>query len=339
MDYKDYYKILGVARDASQDDIKRAHRKLTRKYHPDINKAPEAEARFKDVGEAYEVLKDPEKRAAYDQLGQNWQQGEQFRAPPEWDRDFSFSGGGFSDADSSVFSDFFESLFGRGARAGGGAARRTGADWARQGAGAGPFRSTGQDQQARVTIDLEDAIQGASRTLTLGMQEVDRAGRVRTRDRTIAVRIPKGVTEGQLIRLKGQGQPGLGGGPAGDLYLEVAFAPHPHFRVEGRDIYLDLPVTPWEAALGGKVKMPTPGGTVDITIPANARSGQKLRLKGRGIPGPGGGKAGHLIVVLTIVNPPVKTEEARALYRRMAQELAFDPRAKLMRDMAGKVKG
>lgn len=311
MDYKDYYEILGLERSTSQDEIKRAYRKIARKYHPDINQGADTEAKFKDAGEAYEVLKDPEKRAAYDQLGANWQSGEQFRTPPDWEPGFGFSGGGYTDADQASFSDFFETLFGQ-ARHSQGPSQQ--------------FHAAGQDQHARINVDIADVFSGATRTLTLRMQEVDRAGRVRMKDHNIAVHIPKGVGEGQHIRLKGQGQPGLGGGPSGDLFLEVTFNPHPVFKVEGRDIYLDLPVTPWEAALGGKIKMPTPAGQVDIAIPKNARSGQKLRLKGRGIPGPA---PGNLIAVLQIVNPPVKTDEGRALYEQMAREMSFDPRTKM----------
>jgi curved DNA-binding protein len=314
MDYKDYYDILGLERSASQDDIKRAYRKAARKYHPDINQEAAASAKFKEAGEAYEVLKDPDKRAAYDQLGSNWQSGEQFRPPPDGQPGFEPTGGGFTDGDPSSYSDFFETVFGQ-------------AGHDRRGPGASQqFHAAGQDQHALINVEIADAFAGATRTLTLRMQEIDQTGRVRMKDHNIKVRIPKGVGEGQHIRLKGQGQPGFGDGPAGDLFLEVAFDPHPVFRVEGRDIYLDLPITPWEAALGGKVKMPTPAGKVDMAIPKNARPGQKLRLKGRGLPGK---TPGNLIAVLQIVNPPVMTDEGRKLYEQMAREVSFDPRAKL----------
>lgn len=312
MEYKDYYKILGVARTATQDEVKRAYRKLARKYHPDVSKEADAEAKFKEVGEAYEVLKDPEKRAAYDQLGANWKAGQEFRPPPDWDAGFEFSGGGFTGGDASSFSDFFETLFGRGfGGAHGGGRARSG------------FHAQGQDHSAKVVIDLDDALQGANRSITLRMPEVDAQGHVHTRERTLNVRIPKGVKEGQHIRLAGQGAPGMGGGQAGDLYLEVAFRPHPFYRAEGRDLYLDLPVAPWEAALGATVKAPTPAGVVDLKVPAGSASGRKLRLKGRGIPGD---PAGDLYAVLQLVAPPADSDKAKALYRQMEQELAFNPR-------------
>ncbi len=312
MEFKDYYKIMGVDRNATQDEIKRAYRKLARKYHPDVSKEPDAEARFKEVGEAYEVLKDPEKRAAYDQLGANWKAGQEFHPPPGWDAGFEFSGGGFTGGDTSAFSDFFEALFGREF---GGAARRRSA-----------YRAKGEDHHARILVDLEDAFHGANRTITLRVPEVDAQGHVHTRERSLKVHIPKGIRQGQRIRLAGQGAPGIGGAPAGDLYLEVEFKPHPFYRVEGRDLYLDLPIAPWEAALGAKVKVPTPGGVVDLKIPPNSKSGRKLRLKGRGIPD---SPAGDLYVVLQIVVPPAESEKAKALYHQMEQELKFNPRARL----------
>ncbi len=311
MEFKDYYKIMGVDRNATQDEIKRAYRKLARKYHPDVSKEPDAEARFKEIGEAYEVLKDPEKRAAYDQLGANWKAGQDFRPPPGWDAGFEFSGGGFTGGDTSAFSDFFEALFGRDF---GGAHRRS------------AYRAKGEDHHAKILIDLEDAFHGANRTITLRIPEVDATGHVHTRERSLKVHIPKGIKQGQRIRLAGQGAPGIGGAPAGDLYLEVEFKPHPFYRVEGRDLYLDLPITPWEAALGAKVKVPTPGGVVDLKIPPNSKSGRKLRLKGRGIPN---SPAGDLYVVLQIVVPPADSEKAKALYRQMEKELKFNPRARL----------
>jgi curved DNA-binding protein len=306
---------MGVERDATQDQIKRAYRKLARKYHPDVSKEADAEARFKEVGEAYEVLKDPEKRAAYDQLGANWKAGAEFKPPPDWDAGFEFGGGGYTGGDAGDFSDFCESLFGQGfgaARAGGRA--RTG------------FHARGEDHHAKVLIDLEDAFQGATRAITLRHPELDSSGHVVTRERTLNVKIPKGVKEGQRIRLAGQGAPGMGEGPAGDLYLEINFKPHPLYRVEGRDLYLDLPVAPWEAALGATVKTPTPAGPVDLKIPAGTRSGQKLRLKGRGIPGT---PPGDIYVIPQIVLPPASTEAAKNRYREMEKELAFNPRSKL----------
>src|SRR5882672_9092779 len=253
MEFKDYYTIMGVARDATQDEIKRSYRKLARKYHPDVSKEKDAEAKFKEVGEAYEVLKDAEKRAAYDQLGANWKAGQEFRPPPDWDAGFEFSGGEFTGGDATDFSDFFESLFGRGF----GGAR----------GGRGAFQAQGQDRHAKVLIDLEDAYTGATRSISLRVPEIDAQGRVSTRDHTLNVTIPRGIRAGQHLRLAGQGAPGIGQGKAGDLFLEVEFAPHSRYRVEERDVYLDLPVAPWEAALGASVKVPTPGGTVELKIP------------------------------------------------------------------------
>ncbi len=321
MEYKDYYKIMGVARDASDDDIKRAYRKLARKYHPDVSKEPEAEKRFKEIGEAYAVLRDPEKRAAYDQLGRNWKQGQEFRPPPGWDRGFDFSGG-FQSGDAQGFGDFsefFESLFGRG---GGFGARAGGFG----GGGRQGFRVRGEDQHARVRIDLEDAYRGATRSITLSSPAVDADGRVQQAERSLNVRIPKGVRQGQRIRLAGQGAPGPGDGPAGDLYLEVEFHPHRHYRVEGRDVYLELPVTPWEAALGAKIEVPTPDGNVDLTLPKGTPPGRRLRLKGRGIPGK---PPGDLYVLPQITVPPADSAAAKALYEKMQRELPYNPRSRL----------
>jgi len=314
MDFKDYYTIMGVERDASQDEIKRAYRKLARKYHPDVSKESDAEARFKEVGEAYEVLKDPEKRAAYDQLGANWKAGQDFNPPPNWDAGFEFSGGGFTNGDASAYSDFFESLFGRGFGRAQGSHRQS------------AYHAHGEDHHAKVLIDLEDAYQGATRSIALSTPEVDSRGRVVTKQRTLNVKIPKGVKQGQRIRLAGQGSPGMGGGLAGDLYLEVEFKPHSIYRVEGHDVYVDLPVTPWEAALGASIKVPTPDGKVDMKIPAGTVGGRKMRLKERGIPGR---PPGDLYVVPQITLPPADTEAAKELYRKMAQQLAYNPRKKL----------
>ena len=313
MEYRDYYKIIGVERDATQDAIKRAYRKLARKYHPDVSKEPDAEARFKEVGEAYEVLKDPEKRAAYDQLGANWKAGQEFHAPPDWDAGFEFRGGGFAGGDGSAFSDFFESLFGRGFQ---------GAQHAPQSG----FHPRGEDHHAKILVDLEDAWRGATRQITLQLPQVDPQGRLHTRERVLNVRIPAGVRQGQRIRLAGQGASGPGAGPAGDLYLEIEFRPHPFYRVAGRDLYLELPVAPWEAALGATAKVPTPAGTVDLKIPAGSGSGRKLRLKGRGIPGQ---PPGDLFVELKVALPAADNAAAQALYRKMQQELDFNPRAHL----------
>lgn len=313
MEYKDYYKTLGVNRDASADEIKRAYRKLARKYHPDVSKEENAEDKFKEVQEAYEVLQDPEKRKAYDSFGSDWQSGQDFRPPPGWEQQ-GFEQH-FSDADFDVggFSDFFESLFGRGG--GPGRGRRS-----------THFRASGQDQYARIRISLEDAYHGATRSITLTVPETDAQGQVRQKQRELKVRIPAGVQAGQSIRLKGQGSSGIGGGKAGDLLLEVEYEPHPFFEVRKRDVYLDLPVAPWEAALGGKVTVPTLGGKVNLNIPANSQAGKQLRLKGRGLPGK---PAGDQIVRLKIVTPPAKTEEQRKLYEQMREQMPMNPRADL----------
>jgi curved DNA-binding protein len=310
MEYRDYYQILGVERGASQDEIKAAYRKLARKYHPDVSKEADAEARFKEVGEAYEVLKDPEKRAAYDSLGPNWKEGQNFRPPPGWDSGFEFSGG----FGGGGFSDFFESLFGA---AGFGAGRA--------GAGYGPRPSRGDDHHARIQITLEDAYHGGSRQVSLNEPQYDAHGQLVNRSRTLQVKIPKGITEGQKVRLSGQGSPGRGGGPSGDLLLEVGFATHKHFELDGRDIRLTLPITPWEAALGARLAVPTLGGEVELKIPAGSQSGQKLRLKGRGLPGK---PAGDQFVVLQVQTPPIENDEQRLFYEEMARTFRYDPRRK-----------
>ena len=309
MEFKDYYQIMGVAREASQDEIKRAYRQLARKYHPDVSKEPDAEARFKEVGESYEVLKDPEKRAAYDQLGSNWKQGQDFRPPPDWNAGFEFSGG-FGGGGAADFSDFFSSLFG-------GAARQR---------GSGGYKARGEDHHAKILIDLEDAFSGATRAIALRAPQIDPQGRMAVASRTLNVSIPKGIRAGQHIRLAGQGTPGMGGEAAGDLYLEVDFKPHSLYRVDGRDLYLDLPLAPWEAALGATVTTPTPGGNVQVKVPPDAQAGRKLRLKGRGIPGD---TPGDLYLVLQVVLPGADSERAREIYLTMARELAFNPRRTL----------
>jgi curved DNA-binding protein len=258
------------------------------------------------------VLKDPEKRAAYDQLGANWQAGQDFRPPPDWDQGFEHQGDGFSEAQ---FSDFFESLFGQ--RAHGGA----------QGApGQHGFHTRGMDSHARVQIDLEDAYQGGQRVLTLKHSELNTEGRPALKERTLNVRIPKGVRQGQQIRLAKQGGGGVGEGDNGDLYLEIEFARHPLYHVEGKDVYLDLPVTPWEAALGATIKAPTPAGVVDLKVPANSVSGRKMRLKGRGIPAQ---QPGDLYVILQVALPPADNETAQQAYREFQQAVDFNPRSKL----------
>ncbi|MGR9046867.1 MAG: DnaJ C-terminal domain-containing protein [Gammaproteobacteria bacterium] len=315
MEYKDYYKIMGVTKNATQDEIKRAYRKLARKYHPDVSKEIDAEKKFKEVGEAYEVLKDPQKRAAYDRIGSQWREGQSFTPPPDWDTGFEFSGGGFTGGDASGFSEFFESLFGRGSPFG--ATRQA---YSRQ------FHAQGEDHHAKILIDLEEAYTGATRSISLQIPELDKDGRIINRTRRLNVKIPKGVKAGQRIRLAGQGGPGYGSGKNGDLFLEIAFNKHRLFHAEGRDIYMELPVTPWEAALGTTVSVPTLGGKVDVKIPAGSQSGSKLRLKSRGIPGI---PPGDHYIVLRIVTPPAQTSEAKALYERMAKTMPMNPRAEL----------
>jgi len=315
MNYQDYYEVMGVKRDATQDEIKRAYRKLARKYHPDVSKEKDAEKHFKEVGEAYEVLKDPEKRTAYDQLGSQWQAGQDFNPPPGWDSGFEFSGGGYTDANAAHFSDFFEDLFGRGSSHGfSGAGQQQG------------FHMQGEDHQAKVMISLQDAYNGAERAITLQVPKVDASGHVITQSHTLNIKIPRGITRGQRIRLRGQGSPGMGQGKPGDLYLEIDFEAHPLYRVENRDIYLDLPITPWEAALGASVSIPTLGGTVEMKIPAGSQSGNKLRLKGRGLPGK---VAGDQFVILQIETPKAKSEAEKKLYRQMEEEMKFNPRSRL----------
>lgn len=315
MDYKDYYAVLGVERDATQDEIKRAYRKLARKYHPDVSKEADAEQKFKDLGEAYEALKDPEKRVAYDELGKGWKGGQDFHPPPGWDTGFEFSGGGYTDAGQEDFSDFFESLFGKASRGG---ARSRSYSRAPQG--------RGQDHHATVDVALRDAFNGSTLSLQLQVPEYDASGRLNTRQRKLQVKIPRGVTTGKRIRLSGQGAPGLHGAAAGDLYITVNLKKDPLYDVDGKDVFLTLPIAPWEAALGGKIKVPTLGGSVDMAIPPGARSGQKLRLKGRGLAA-SGKEAGDQLVILQIVTPPADTPSSKALYEQMARDFAFDPRA------------
>jgi curved DNA-binding protein len=317
MEFKDYYKVMGVPRDATEAQIKQAYRKLARKYHPDVSKEKDAEARFKEVGEAYEVLKSAEKRAAYDQLGQGPSPGQDFRPPPDWGSGFEFSGAGARDSD---YSDFFESLFGAQGRAG------------TQG-GRGAFRGgrafhdgRGEDHHAKVLLDLDATLRGGARQLSLRLPEIDADGRLATKERVLNVQVPKGILAGQHIRLAGQGAQPMGEGTPGDLFIEVEFQPHPLYRVDGRDLYLELPVAPWEAALGATVKTPTPTGTVDLKIPPSSHAGGKLRLKGRGIPA---SPPGDFYVVLQIALPPAKDEKAKAAYAAMAAALPFDPRAQL----------
>ncbi len=318
MEFKDYYTTLDIKKDATQDEVKRAYRKLARKYHPDVNKAADAEQRFKEVGEAYEVLQDTEKRAAYDKFGSNWQSGQDFKPPPDWDNGFEFQGGGYTEADSSQFSDFFESLFGRQS------------EFSHQDPSQGrqaPFYGKGQDLHAKISISLEDSYNGSKQTLTLQRPTVDASGHVRTTPHSLHVTIPKGVIEGQRIRLEGQGAAGSHDGANGDLYLEVTITEHAHFSVDKRDIHLTLPISPWEAALGATVPVPTLGGTVELKIPAGSQTGKKMRLKGRGIASRT--MSGDQFVTIAITVPTPENDEQRELYRKMKETMLFNPRTTL----------
>jgi curved DNA-binding protein len=315
MEYKDYYNIMGVERTATQDEIKRAYRLLARKYHPDVSKEKDAEARFKEVGEAYEVLKDPEKRAAYDQLGNNWQNGQDFKAPPNWDAGFEYSGAGDQASGGADYSAFFESLFGKNFRSQYGGER-------------GPsFQARGEDHHAKIAINIEDSYYSATHTITLKKPTVDDSGRVTTREHKLNVTIPRGIYAGQHIRLAGQGSPGLGQGKAGDLYLEIEFRPHTLYKIDERDVTLELPIAPWEAALGATVKVPTPSGIVELKIPPNSVAGRKLRLKERGLPAT---TPGDFYVVLKIALPDATDEKAKNFYKAMSEQFSsFNPRTTL----------
>jgi curved DNA-binding protein len=311
MEFRDYYQTLGVTRSASADEIKKVYRRLARKYHPDVSKEPNAEAKFKEVQEAYEVLKDPEKRAAYDQLGSAPKSGQDFRPPPDWASGFEFRGGPRERAgpeEDAQFSDFFSSLFG-----GGGAFH----------AGAGGARG-GRDHHARVDIDLEEAYRGGARTLELRRPQQNPDGSPGMGTHAVKVSIPAGLTDGQQLRLAGQGESAQGGGRAGDLYLEVHIRPHELYQLNGRDVTVTLPIAPWEAALGATITVPTLGGPVQMRIPEQARAGQKLRLRGRGLPGD---PPGDEYLQLSISLPPADSPKARAFYEQMSRELSFDPRA------------
>jgi curved DNA-binding protein len=305
MEFKDYYATLGVDKNAAADDIKKAYRKLARKYHPDVSKEPDAAQRMSSINEAYTVLSDPEKRAAYDALGRR-PQGQEFRPPPDWDAGFEFSGREFAFGEDE-FSDFFSNLFGRAARA-----RR----------GAEPSMRGG-DHHAKVVIDLADAYHGATRAVTLRSARLDDNGRVVTDERTLDVTIPKGVRAGQHIRLRGQGAPGTGGGGAGDLYLEIEFRDDNRYQVDGRDVTQRVPVAPWEAALGATIRVPTPSGEVEVSVPAGSRGGRRLRLRGRGIPGE---PPGDLYLELDIALPLADSDAVRELYRAMERQTKFNPR-------------
>lgn len=302
VEYKDYYQTLGVDKTASAEDIKKAYRKLVRKYHPDLSKAADADRKTKEINEAYGVLGDAEKRAAYDALGSGARAGQPFEPPPDWAE--QFHAGGHAGGHEDFFADLFAHV-GRRGRAG------------------RAFQMRGDDLHASLPIDLADAYRGATRTVSLSGPYADAQGKIRKRERTLTVTIPKGVMAGQLLRLNGQGHAGSGGGAAGDLLLEIAFNPDSRYRIVGRDVYETMPVAPWEAALGASIDVSTPSGPVQVSVPPGSQTGRKLRLKGRGIPGH---PAGDLYLELEVVLPPADSERARALYQAMANELAFNPR-------------
>ncbi len=317
MKFQDYYATLGVGREASADEIKKAYRKLARKYHPDVSKEKDAEEKFKDVQVAYDTLSDAEKRAAYDQLGQH-RPGEDFRPPPGWERHFRFEQGNFEDLD---LADLFEHF-------GGGAFQGRGARPRRAGAGGSGFAMAGQDYEVTAHLALEDLVRGAEVSLDLSAPEMSPDGTVRRVPKTVRVRVPRGATDGQRLRVPGKGGPGVGGGPAGDLYLNVALRPHPLYKASGHDLYLELPLAPWEAALGAEVEVPTLDGRVKVAVRPGSRAGQKLRLAGKGLPAPRDGH-GDLYCVLQIVTPSVLTEREKQLYEELRQIARFNPRGHL----------
>jgi curved DNA-binding protein len=322
VEYRDYYKVLGVARGADAGQIKRKYRKLARKHHPDVNKDSGAEDRFKEISEAYEVLKDPEKRKAYDQFGPDWATGQQRQQYQEkYRHHYQPTGaeegageGGFDFASHGEgdYSDFFESLFGGG-----------GQFWGR-GSG-GPRSHKGADLNASITIPLETAFHGATQSMSFEMPRSAPDGTTAYAPVHLNVKIPRGIKSGQKIRLAGQGSPGTHDGGRGDLYIAVEFEKHPLYRVDGADVYIKLPVAPWEAALGAAVRVPTPGGAKKVSIPPDSGQGRKLRLKGAGIPAK---IPGDLYVIVTLVLPPATDKKAAGLYEQM-KELNFDPRAGL----------
>jgi len=315
--FQDYYKALGVERSATQDEIKKAYRKLARKYHPDVSKEVNADERFKEIAEAYEVLGDAEKRRRYDQLGADWKSGQEFTPPPGWENvHFEFHGspraGGVPPEDLGGFSDFFSSLFGGGFQRAGGHVR----EW----------KMRGRDHEAETTISLEEAYFGARKGFELQTAEIDEQGHVHHKRKRYDVSIPLGTENGARIRLAGQGGSGYGGGPAGDLYLRINVAPHPRFRLVGRNIEQDLPVTPWEAALGSKIPIRTFRGEASLTIPPGTQCGQKLRLKNHGLPKRAHKDAGDLLVNIRIKVPKKMTGKEKELFKELAHNSRFNPR-------------
>ncbi|HKY03150.1 MAG TPA: DnaJ C-terminal domain-containing protein [Burkholderiales bacterium] len=309
MKYKDYYAILGVDRGADEEAIKKAYRKLARKYHPDVSKEKGAEDKFKEVAEAYQTLTDKEKRAAYDQLGRH-RSGEEFRPSRDWETRF-----GGIDMEDFDLSDLFSRM---GGGLGGGFGGRSRGKQAR----------AGQDYEARAQVSLEDAAHGAELSLNLAAPERDVHGLPRSVGKQVRIRVPKGVTDGQRLRVPGKGGTGMNGGPAGDLYLDIEFKPHRWFKSAGHDLYLELPIAPWEAVLGTEVHVPTLDGKLSLKIKPGARTGQKLRIPGKGLPRPGSG-AGDLYCVLQVITPEQPSTRERSLYEDLKRESNFDPRAHL----------
>lgn len=320
MEFKDYYLVMGIEKSATPDDIKRAHRKLARKYHPDVSKEKDAETRFKELAEAYDVLKDPEKRAAYDRLGANYKAGQEFQPPPDWADRQAEAGSysqSFQDVDGQDHSAFFDALF--------------------RGMGRGPnstqqrsheaFDMHGHDQHAKIQIEIEDSYNGATRTLQMRVQTQGNDGRLQLADQTIEFVIPKGIRAGQHIRLAAQGGPGMGNGSPGDLYLDVEILPHPLYRTDGCDVLMDLPIAPWEAALGAEVIAPTPTGQVEVKIPAGSIAGRKLRVKGRGLPGK---TQGDFYFVLRLTQPVAERDADKKAYADLQTAFkTFNPRAQV----------
>jgi curved DNA-binding protein len=312
MKYKDYYATLGVERTANADQIKAAYRKLARKYHPDVSKEAGAEEKFKEVSEAYETLRDAEKRAAYDQLGRH-APGDEFRPPPGWEPSFGDTQFSFDDLD---LADLFAGLAG-GGRGGRGGRRAPNA----------PF--PGQDFEGAVNLSFDQAYKGTEIELDMSVAERDGNGVLRRVPRKIRVRIPKGVTDGQKLRVAGKGGQGVNGGRDGDLYLDIAVQAHPLYRADGLDLYMELPLAPWEAVLGATVEVPTPAGRVTLKVPAGTRAGQKLRLAGRGLSRPDG-STGHLYAVAQITVPTVVDDRQRALFEQLKDASSFNPRAHMV---------
>ena len=318
MDFKDYYKILGVEPGADDKAIKTAYRKLARKYHPDVSREADAERQFKEVAEAYEVLKSAEKRAEYDELRRYGQPGRPFEAPPGWQP----SGrGGFADdlGGGRDFSDFFETIFGAAGRSRGPQAGPRG--------GARESGRRGQDVEMELPILLEETLADEAKTVTYQLPQYDAAGRsLAPLAKTLNVKIPAGVGDGERIRLKGQGAPGLGGAASGDLYLIIRLVPHPLFDVEGHNLIITVPLAPWEAALGARITVPTLNGRINLTVPPNSQSGQRLRIKGKGLVNRLGDR-GDLHALFKVVMPSRHDEPTRRLWEQLAEQAAFDPRA------------